>query len=251
MMKRLAFALLGLFLAGLTPLHALEKTGTTHVVLIGIDKFTDPVIKERKHAEADAQALYDLFTSKEHGGVAAQNIKLLLGGKDEKRNSQSATRANILAAFDWLEKNAAKEDLVIVGIFGEGAPVGERSAYFAVDSTFKNRDKDAVASGDIETHLNKLKTQRFVAFIDVNFLGFNLPKDKSPDPNLQNFYREFLGSEEAKEPPSRTVFLANNGLKPSVDLDKHGIFTKVLLDGLRGKATLKVTSPTATSPSAS
>ena len=237
MMKRMALALLGLlFLAGLTPSYALEKVGTPHIVLIGIDKYTDPTIKDRKHAEADAQALYDLFASKEHWGVDAKHIKLLLGAKDDKRGAQSATRANILAAFDWLEKNAGKEDLVVVGIFGEGAPVGERSAYFAVDSTFKGRDKDAVASGDIENHLNKLKSQRFVAFVDVNFLGFNMPKDQSPDPNLQNFYREFLGSEEAKEPPSRTVFLANNGLKPSLDLEKHGVFATVLVDGLNGAA---------------
>src|SRR5262249_39284367 len=36
--------------------------------------------------------------------------------------------------------------------------------------------------------------------------------------------------------PGRVVFLATNGLVPSLDLKDHGIFARVLLDGLKGKA---------------
>src|SRR5262245_43431949 len=82
------------------------KPGQTYVGLVGVDKYQDPQIKTRKHAEADAQALYDLFTSREHLGVTADRIKLLLGGADAKRHSEKATRANILSAVAWLEKNA-------------------------------------------------------------------------------------------------------------------------------------------------
>ena len=41
------------------------QPGQTYVVLVGIDKYADPQIKSRRHAEADARALYDLFTSKD------------------------------------------------------------------------------------------------------------------------------------------------------------------------------------------
>src|SRR5262249_16943643 len=154
-----------------------------------------------------------------------------------KRGSEPATRENILKALTWASKAAARDNLVVFAFFGEGAPVGERSCYFAVDSTFKNRAKDAVASGDIEHILDKLQSNRFVAFIDVNFLGLDAGKEPTPDPNLQNFYREYLGNEEVKgSSTSRAVFLANSGLKPSLDLDKHGVFAQVLLDGLSGKA---------------
>src|SRR5262245_47406591 len=67
-----------------------------YVVLVGIDKYQDPHIKSRKHAETDAKALYDLFTSKEPVGVAPKNVKLLLGTPDKTRPSEPATRANIL-----------------------------------------------------------------------------------------------------------------------------------------------------------
>lgn len=72
----------------------------------------------------------------------------------------------------------------------------------------------------------------------MNFRGFNLgAKETAPDPNLGNFYKEFMGKEDEKAPiASRVVFLANNGLKPSLKLKDHGVFAHVVIDGLKGKA---------------
>src|SRR3954464_15795818 len=79
-----------------------EKPSQPRVVLVGIGKYADKQIKARKHAEADAKALYDLFTSKEYLGAEAKNVRLLLGQPDEKRHSKPATRKNVLEALDWL-----------------------------------------------------------------------------------------------------------------------------------------------------
>ena len=236
MVKRIGLVAL-LFLGWFVPpaLHAEEQTGRPFVVLVGIDKYQDPQIKARQHAEADAKALRDLFLSKGHLGVEPDHVKLLLGSGQD---ADKATRANILKALQWLEKSAKKDDLVIFAMFGNGAPLGERTCYFAVDSTFKNRAKDALASGDIEHVVEKIVSQRFVAMLDVNFMGFDIGKEKLPDLNTQKFYREFVGQDdESREtPPSRVIFLANLGTKPSLDLAKHGIFAQVMLDGLGGKA---------------
>ena len=240
MVKRIAF--LALFLCGglaLPTVRADELTGRPFIVAIGIDKYQDAQIKPRKHAEADAKALVDLFLAKDHLGAEKDHVKLLLGsGPVDGVPSEKATKENIVKALHWLEKSAKKEDLVIFAIFGNGAPIGERSCYFAVDSTFKNRAKDAVASGDIESIIDKLQSQRFVALVDVNYLGFDLGKEKAPDLNPQNLYREFLSQgDEIKEPaPSRVLFLAGAATKPSLDLEKHGVFAQTLLDGLNGKA---------------
>jgi carboxyl-terminal processing protease len=215
-----------------------EHTAQPYVVLVGIDKYQDPQIKSRKHAETDAKALYDLFTSKQHLGAAPKNVKLLLGTPDKTRPSEPATRANILKALKWLEKTTARDDLVIFAFLGNGAPLGERSCYFAVDSTFKDRAKDALASGDIEHAVDAMQSQKFVALVDVNFLGFDSGKEAPPDPNLQNFYKEYLNADDSAKAvsPNRVVFLPNSGLKPSLDLGKHGIFTQALLNGFGGKA---------------
>jgi C-terminal peptidase prc len=233
----LALLLLTGFLA--RPARAAEEDkAQPYVVIVGIDNYPDAQILPRKHAEADARALYDVFTSKDYLGVDAKHIRLLLGKGDEKRGSQPATRANILEAFKWVAQNAKRDDLVVVAFFGQGAPVGKRTCYFATDSTFKDRAKNAVASGDIENFLDKLKSQRFTGFVDVNFMGFKIGKEELPDPNLKDFYREFLGKEDEKAGTyeSRVLFVANSGIKPSLELKDHGVFAKVLVDGLKGKA---------------
>ncbi|MSQ94431.1 MAG: S41 family peptidase [Gemmataceae bacterium] len=240
MVKRIALWTLVVLVAWAAPvLRADETTGRPLVVLVGIDKYQDAQIKTRKHAEADAKALYDLFLAKESLGVEKDRVKLLLGsGASARYPAELANKENIVQALRWLEKTATKDDLVIFAIFGNGAPLGERSCYFAVDSTFKNRAKDAVASGDIEHIIDKLNSQRFVALVDVHFMGFDAGKEKAPEPNVQNFFREFLsqGDEEKDPAPSRVIFLANSGTKPSLNLAKHGILAQALLDGLNGKA---------------
>jgi len=233
------------FLMGLraAPARAADEQRTTpHIIIVGIDKYADDKILPRQHAEADARALYDLFLNKDYLGVDAKNVRLLLGVEDAKRNSKPATRANILEAFQWAAQNAGRDDPVIVALLTQGAAlpdptgVGARACYFASDSTFENRAKDAVASGDIENALDKLKSRRFAAFLDVNFMGVKLPKDKAPDPDLTKLYKEFQGKDDDKAPVGRVIFLANSGLKPTLELQDHGVFTKVLIDGLKGAA---------------
>jgi len=48
--------------------RAAEEGTQPYVVLVGIDKYNDEQILPRKHAEADAKALYDLFVSKDYLG---------------------------------------------------------------------------------------------------------------------------------------------------------------------------------------
>jgi C-terminal peptidase prc len=246
MIRSMASALLALLvLAAALPVRAAEEARAPHsyVLLIGISNYADKDIKPRPHAEEDAKALYDLFTNKDYLGVDKDHVRLLLGSPDAQRSSQPATRENILKALHWLATEPGTNDLVILGFLGEGASFGERFdriGYLASDSTVKDRDKNCVAAVDISHELDKCKSQRFVALIDVNFKGYTIGKDPAPEPSLgQNAYREFLGTDggdEGAPAPGRVVFLATNGLSTSLDLKGHGLFTQVLLDGLKGAA---------------
>ncbi len=210
-----------------------------YVVIVGISKYKDANIKPRAHGEDDAKALYDLFTDKQYLGVDAKHIRLLLGSEDAKRHSQEATRDNILKALQWVSANAKAKDPVIFAFIGNGGQagdLGDRRVYFAADSTYKDRKKDAIAAGEIGDALKKLKSRHFMAFLDVNFKGFVgeglVGLGDSP-------YREFLGddaSEDHAPLPGRVVFMATNGLSASLDLKDHGLFTHVLLEGLKGAA---------------
>jgi C-terminal peptidase prc len=220
-----------------------KKPSRPHIVLIGISDYADKQIKPRPHAEDDAKALYDLFTDKQYLGADPKNVRLLLGKEDDKRHSRPATRKNILDAIHWLATTAKRDDLVIFAFFGEGGSLGERGdriCYFASDSTLKGRVKDAVAAADIGQEFDKLKSRSVCVLLDVNLKGFDAGKEGVPEPSLgEHPYKEFLGDDKTEEHnplPGRIIFLATNGLTPSPDLEKHGLFAEAVLDGLKGAA---------------
>jgi len=251
MSKAMLRGLLGgltVWLVLVLPLRAAEevRTPNAYVVLIGVGKYSDAAIQSRVHAEDDVKALYDVFTDKVYLGVPKDHVKLLLGGvRDEKRNSQEATKENILKAASWLAKEAKRDDLVIFALIGQGAALGEhadRMAYFATDSDVKDPVKTAVLASALGDDLDKLQSHRVCLFVDVYFKGYRPVKGSPADPNLSsgNLFKEFLGKDSGDEEagaPGRVLFLASgSGRFLSPDGDKHGTFTQVLLDGLKGQA---------------
>jgi C-terminal peptidase prc len=225
------------------PASVAQASGQPYVVLVGISNYADKQIKPRVHAEDDAKALYNLLTDKKFLAVDAKHSRLLLGDPSKAPGSEAATRANILKALHWIADNAKSSDLVIFGFFGEGGPLGEHGdhrCYFASDSTFKGRNKDAVAASEVGEALKNLKSQRFCVMLDVNFKGFTTDDKKVAEPTLgTNPYKEFLGDDESEEEaakPGRVVFMATNGLTPSLDLKDHGVFAEAVLKGLKGAA---------------
>ena len=223
-----------------TALPAPAAEGKTHpcIVLVGISKYADEQILPRANAENDVKALYDVFTSKDYLGISPKNVRLLLGSADSKRPSEIANRQNILEALRWATANAGSQDLVVLAFMIQGAPLGERSCYFATDSTFKDRAKNAVGASDIEKALADLKSRRVCAFVDVNFKGFNPGKGSVPELHMTSSYKEFMGAAKEDEgmAPGRVLFLANNGSKPTLQHDKHSVFAEAVLTGLKGAA---------------
>jgi C-terminal peptidase prc len=227
------------------PVRAEEpKTSSgPYVVLVGISNYKDKQIKPRPHAEDDAKALYDLVTDPKYLGVDAKHVRLLLGTDDAGRKSEKATHKNILDACHWLAENAGSNELALFAFFGEGGPVGEsgdRRCYFAADSTFKGRDKDAVSASEIGEAFKDLHSRRFCVLLDVDFKGFDPGGQAIAEPALGNTpYKEFLGddgSDDHTPRPGRILFLATNGLTPSLDLKDHGIFADAVLSALKGDA---------------
>jgi C-terminal peptidase prc len=217
------------------PFRAVAAPPTAFVVLVGVGEYTDPGIQPRKHGEADARALYDLFTDKQYLDVDRDNVMLLLGGRDNKRPCQPATKANIVQALRLAVSQAGKDDLVIFGFFGQASQQG----LFGSDVSLKEQDKTAVTLADIAKELEALKSDRYLALLDVSYQGFD--GDKTPDPTARGaeLIQKFLGSAEKPDQPcrpGRLAILASNNGRPALDLEKQGLFASVLLDGLKGAA---------------
>ena len=73
----------------------------------------------------------------------------------------------------------------------------------------------------------------------MNFKGFDAGKESVAEPNPTDLFKIFLGSEDKEDhqlADGRVIFLATNGLKPSLDLEKNGMFTHAVLAALKGAA---------------
>jgi C-terminal peptidase prc len=221
--------------------------GTTHAIIVGVGQFADAQIQPRKFAEADAQALYDVIVDKDRLGAPAENVRLFLPREDDKRNAKPATKDNILAAVKDVVAKAAKDDLVIVAMFGRGAVLADSSCFFTADATFKDRAKSALAAADLEHEFHAFKGDKLVAFIDVNYKGIDPGEEKLLEPRPSDLLRVFIGGDDKEKdkekekdeltvPLGRVVFLGNVNITPAIDLEEHGLFAQVILDGLKGKA---------------
>lgn len=212
-----------------------EAPPRTFALVVGIDRYADEQIKPRRHAEHDAQALAELLAGKDHALSDQVQVSLLLGSKKDQR----ATRENIVKSLRDVTARARANDLVLFAFLGQGAPAGQRLAFFAADSTFADRAANALTSADIEQALDGLKTRRFAALLDVNFKDFDAGAEKLPDANLNTLFRTFLGCEPKPDQPppaGRVVCLASANRRNSLDLDEQGVFTRAVIEGLRGAA---------------
>jgi C-terminal peptidase prc len=231
--------LAGLLWSALPAARAAEEQPHAYVVIVGVSEYADKQIKPRKHAEDDAKALYDFFTNKDYVDTDPKNVKLLLGKKDEKRPSELATKENIVKAFHWAVSTAGKDDLVVFAFLGQGGSVGDRLCFFGSDADFKDRAKTAVTASSLEKEMKDIKSQRFCGLFDIYLKGFDAGKETVVEPNPNDISKIFLSNVDAEDPtppPGRVIFLATSGLRPSLDLEKHGLFTHVVLDGLKGAA---------------
>src|SRR5439155_19988678 len=149
-----------------------------------------------------------------------------------------ATKENVLKAIRSVCEKAQKDDLVVIALIGQGAPLNDRTAFLASDSTFKDRTKNALRSAEIEAIVEKAKTEKMCAIIDVNMRGYETKEDV-PEANIIDMLRVFVGKEDKEEhalPPGRVVLMANSSQSALLDVGKQSVFMKVLIDGLKGAA---------------
>jgi C-terminal peptidase prc len=238
---RFGCLLVAFLVLGLSWARAAE--GQPYVVLIGVGAYKDQAIKPRPHADADAKALYDLLSNSKYLKCPADHMRLLTSDAETERtrDAKAATRENIIQALHWAASSAGEDDLILLVWVGQGAPLSDRTCYFAADSTLQNRAKDAVSAVEIQHEFSSIKSTKLCVLLDVNFRGYDAGKEKISELGLDKAFLEYSGSkddDEDEEGHAKPVMLlsANDGLKPSYDLNKQGLFTTLVLEALQGKA---------------
>ena len=104
------------------PVRAADETPSQpYVVLVGIDKYADPQIVPRNHAEDDARALYDLgqilglFWKAPAGETWAPEVLALVEAREAARKSK-----------DWKQADEIRGRLLERGVTVEDGPQGPK-----------------------------------------------------------------------------------------------------------------------------
>ena len=218
---------------------ALAPSKSPYVVIVGVGEFTDPAISARPTAEADARALYDLFIDPAFHDDA-DRVRLLTAKADEKRKSQPATRENIVKAVREAVAKTAKDETIIVAMFGRGASSGDQTCLFTSETQFKERAKTGLLGSDLDTEFKLAKDRKICLMLDIAFKGgFDAGKETLAEPTLRDVLGAVFGSEDKGEQPppqNKVVILATVPSSPPLAVGDNGLFARTVLTAFQGEA---------------
>ena len=207
--------------------YATRSGGVKWAVIIGINDYNDDGITDLDFAVNDAKKLYDLLIDKNFGGFKTGNVRLITDDTEIK-----PTREDILVALKSLEDNAGPKDTIFIFFSGHGIEEEGESYFFTRDTRHNIVADTAVARSRFDRTMNRTQAKIQVMFFDACHSGAR--KDKSGSgamgPDLANYIEQQVEGR---------VMLSSCGLDEVAYEDpksRHGIFTKYLIDGLRGRA---------------
>lgn len=216
------------------------SSGTSrYAVIIGIDHYDDPEIRDLGFASADAKQIYDVLTDDQLGCIPEAHVQLLINVQATQRNIRSAIGT-------WLANVAGPRDTVVIYFAGHGAPVinpapreqGPVEAYL-IPSDAEAADLRATGVGmdEVQKWLGYIDSERVLFLIDSCYSGaaggrtFSQPGVQTRATLTSDFLDGISGQ-------GRTVIsaCAENQVSLEEATLGHGVFTHYLVEGLRGKA---------------
>lgn len=205
--------------------------GRRWAVVIGVGSYRDPAIPGLRFADDDARAVYDFLRSPRAGlgGFAEQNVKLLL--------NDQATYSGLRSALFSFLRQAAPNDEVLIYFAGKGAADFEQNPYLLThDSELANLPATALSLQEVDRAVRELNARDILVFTDASHDGG--PQVRGPSV-VDRINRFFLG-ELSVGSGGLAVLTASETDQSSLEDERwgggHGVFTHVLLDGLRGAA---------------
>lgn len=146
-----------------------------------------------------------------------------------------ATRENVLAALNWLNRSVQADDVGLLFIAGHGVNAPSGGYYFVpYDGDHRQLARTAVPEAAIRTALGNMRG-RALFFVDTCHAGNAIGNFASARRELSRLANNLAASENGV-----IVFASSAGRQESEEDDSwgNGAFTKALIEGLSGKADL-------------
>ncbi|MBI3824678.1 MAG: SUMF1/EgtB/PvdO family nonheme iron enzyme [Candidatus Rokubacteria bacterium] len=194
-------------------------------LVIGINAY-QKVRPQLNYAVADAQAIADLLPQL---GFPGANTRILLDG--------ASTRARIEQVLyrDFAAMGPEDRLLIFFAGHGETAEIksGQEGYLLPVDADPQALAFTSIAMDDVKRIGLRVKAKHVLFILDVCFSGFALTRGPS-DSDVNRPPDEYLAS-VLREPVVQVLTAGRRGER-AIEENGHGLFTRRLLDGLRGNA---------------
>ncbi|NET38686.1 MAG: caspase family protein [Cyanothece sp. SIO1E1] len=196
-------------------------------LLIGVANYS--YITSLDKTKIDAQ---DLGNVLKNSGYLPENVHVLL--------DQEATKMAISEKLDLLANLSNEEDTVIVFFSGHGLQrVGgfNRGEYLCpVEAKISDLESSCISSKQLTDALSAIKAERLVVFLDACHSG-GVGEVKDSNLRMKGGLSE-QGYVQLVKGKGRVVIASSRADEPSWELreDRNGLFTRFLLEGLRGGA---------------
>jgi uncharacterized caspase-like protein len=155
-------------------------------------------------------------------------VKLLTNAK--------VSRADVLAGFEWLQKQVTPKDVGIVLIAGHGVNDDRGNYYYLpVNADIDKLDSTGVPFSAIKAHLSSLHGKGLL-FVDTCHSGNVMGKKRGFSTDTTAMLNELSSPEYGL-----VVIASSTGKQYSFENSEwgNGAFTKALVEGLSGRADLK------------
>ena len=214
-----------------------EFKGRKFALIVGVSeyRYNEGNLLDLAYADADARAVRDFLQRAEGGGFAPGDVVFL--------ENEKATTESVRVALNSFLPKAGSDDLIFIFIAGHGGPdpYAPQNLYFMLhDTKLADMPGTALPMTELQEVLDhRVRAGRVVVFVDTchsaGLSGEKLIAARGVENNLINLYAARLFTETG-----RAVLTSSDVNEVSQEGQRwgggHGIFTWVLLEGLKGGA---------------
>ncbi|MEW6740098.1 MAG: caspase family protein [Nitrospirota bacterium] len=205
-------------------LTAPSKDVSLYVLAVGINKYKNPALN-LNYAEPDAKGITGFFRQKGKG--LFKKVEII-----EIYNEQ-ATKGNIVSKLNRLQATHP-QDAVLIYLAGHGENISDKWYFIPHELTYPEREEDVktkgISSDELSGLIKNIKAQKILLLIDscksgavlIAFRGF---EDRKALSQLSRATGVHIVAASTKDQFAAEVKELG-----------HGVFTYILLEGLKGKA---------------
>ena len=207
-------------------LRGVAQTADLHLLTVGVNRYKNPDMS-LNFAEPDANGVRDFFAS-------AAPKKLFRNTVFHHLLNENAKLADIRKAFADVQAQAKPQDVVVIYLAGHGT-VLDNIWYFVPHDMTAPEDDAAIKNGSFSTielaqSLRAIKAQKIFVMIDACKSGGALLALRGVED------RKALA--QLARSTGTYLIAASTDTQLAIEIKSlgHGVFTHVLLEGLKGKA---------------